>query len=222
MSMAAPRLFPRELLEQWHQTRKALSDDDVAGWKPLLDKYEISAVMIEPSDAPVTYGKLMQSPNWVPFYDDGRIVMFGRADAPATDLAFFKANKLDADLLAYRTTHPVAGAERPPNPTSWIDGVFQNRTLSRPQSRTESARRWLDGPLQEREKARARQPQPASGPGSLHPGDSGGTHGTRPQPRRLDCVPKTEGCLSLLDDPGKRDARRRSDHARKRGSHHEA
>ena len=25
----------------------------------------------------------MQSPNWVPFYDDGRIVMFGRADAPS-------------------------------------------------------------------------------------------------------------------------------------------
>ena len=88
-------LFPLGLLEEWHQTRKALSDDDVAVWKPLLDKYEISAVMVEPADAPVTYGKLLQSDNWVPFYDDGRIVMFGRADAPATDLAFFKANKLD-------------------------------------------------------------------------------------------------------------------------------
>ena len=75
----------------------------MAGWKPLLDKYEISAVMVEPSDAPATYRKLMQSQNWVPFYDDGRIVMFGRADAPATDLAFFKANKLDADLL--RVSH---------------------------------------------------------------------------------------------------------------------
>ena len=89
--------------------------------------------MIEPTDAPVTYQRLLHSPNWVPFYDDGRIVMFGRADAPATDLAFFKANKLDADLRAYHTTHPVTGAERPPNPTSWIDGVFQNRTFSRPQ-----------------------------------------------------------------------------------------
>jgi tetratricopeptide (TPR) repeat protein len=138
-------LFPSGLLEEWHQARKALSEDDVAGWKPLLDKYEVSAVMVEPADSPTTHRRLLQSPNWVPFYDDGRIVMFGRADAPATDLAFFKANKLDADLLAYHTNHPIAGAERPPNPTSWIDVVFQTRTLSRPQSRTESALRWLVG-----------------------------------------------------------------------------
>ena len=52
--------------------------------------------------SPVTYQRLMQSPNWVPFYDDGRIVMFGRADAPASDLAFFKANRLDPDLRAFR------------------------------------------------------------------------------------------------------------------------
>ena len=136
-------LFPLDLLEEWHRIRKALSEDDVPKWKPLLDKHQITAVMVEPIDAPLTYQRLFQSPNWVPFYDDGRIVMFGRADAPATDLAFFKANKLDADLRAYKTMHPIAGAERPPNPTTWIDGVFQNRTLSRPQARTESARRWL-------------------------------------------------------------------------------
>ena len=139
-------LFGKDLLEQWRKTRLALSEDNVAGWKPLLDKYDISAVMVEPADAPNTYRKLLQSPNWVPFYDDGRIVMFGRADAPAEDLAFFKANRLDADLRAYRTPHSVPGAERPPNPTSWIiDRIFQNRTLSRPQSRTESAKRWLLG-----------------------------------------------------------------------------
>src|SRR5262249_2510208 len=40
---------------------------------------------------------------------------------------------------------PIPGAERPPNPTSWMDDYFQNRTFSRPQSRTESARRWLEG-----------------------------------------------------------------------------
>ena len=138
-------LFGGDLLEQWRQTRLALSEDNVAGWKPLLDKYEISAVMVEPADAPNTHKRLLQSPNWVPFYDDGRIVMFGRADAPAEDLAFFKANKLDADLIVYQTPHLIPGAERPPNPTSWIDGIFQNRTFSRPQSRTESARRWLIG-----------------------------------------------------------------------------
>ncbi len=140
------RFFPQALLEKWHETRLALSEDDVASWKPLLDRYEISAVMIEPSDSRHTHARLLQSPNWVPFYDDGRIVMFGRADAPAGDLAFFKAHQLDAPLLAYKTRHPIAGSERPPTPTSWIDGVFQNRTFSRPQSRTESAARWLSPP----------------------------------------------------------------------------
>jgi tetratricopeptide (TPR) repeat protein len=143
------RLFPHELLEEWHKIRKALSEDDVPTWKPLLDKYQISAVMIEPIDAPLTYQRLFQSPNWVPFYDDGRIVMFGRADAPAKDLAFFKANKLDADLRLYKTMRPVPSSERPPNPTTWIDSVFQNRTSNRPQTRTESARRWLTGAVLE-------------------------------------------------------------------------
>ncbi len=135
------RLFPHARLEEWHAIRNALKDDDVAKWKPLLDRYEISAVMIEPAvvgGAPNTYRKLMRSPNWVPFYDDGRIVMFGRADATGTDLTFFNANKLDPELRAYRVTHPVANFERPPSATTWIDGVFQNRTFSRPQSRTES------------------------------------------------------------------------------------
>jgi len=140
------RLFPPGLLERWNETRKALSEDDIAIWKPLLDKYEISTVMIEAAEAPITYRRLMQSPRWIPFYDDGQIVMFGRSDAPASDLAFFKANWLDPDLRAFRTTHPVVGAERPPNPTSWIDDVFQNRTYSRLHSRTESARRWLQVP----------------------------------------------------------------------------
>jgi hypothetical protein len=85
----------------------------------------------------------MQSLNWIPFYDDGRVVMFGRADAPASDLAFFKENRLDADHLAYHKTRPVPSAPRPPNPTGWVDNIFQTRTFSRPQSRTESALRWL-------------------------------------------------------------------------------
>ncbi len=85
----------------------------------------------------------MHSLNWIPFYDDGRVVMFGRSDASPADLAYFKANRLDADHLAYRTTRPVVSAERPPNATTWIDNVFQNRTFSRPQSRTESSLRWL-------------------------------------------------------------------------------
>ena len=207
------RLFPRELLEEWHHIRKALSEDDVPTWKPLLDKYGINAVMVEPADAPVTHERLIHSPNWVPFYDDGRIVMFGRADAPAKDLEFFKANKLDADLLVYKTMHPIVSAERPPNPTSWIDGVFQNRTSSRPQSRTESARRWLEG-AGTGEMAAGRARTDAAGSRSLHHGDTRGAHGAGTQPRRLDRIPEAQGCLPLVDDPGGGHAGGNSDHAR--------
>ena len=138
-------LFPLELLEQWRETRKALGTDDKAVWKPLLDKYDISTIMIETEAAPLTYRKLMNSPHWIPFHDDGKIVMFGRSDAPASDVALFEANRLDPELRAFRTHHPVSGAERPPIQTTWIDDIFQTRTNSRPQSRTESSRRWLEG-----------------------------------------------------------------------------
>ena len=131
---------------QWEDTRKAISGDDVEAWKPLLDKYRISTIMIEAvyGGSPETYKRLMQSPNWVPFYDDGRIVMFGRADAPESDLAFFKVNRLDPDVRAYRAAQPVPGAERPPNPTSMIDTIFETRSQGRLHSRTQSARRWLN------------------------------------------------------------------------------
>jgi tetratricopeptide (TPR) repeat protein len=142
-----PRFFDQPILEEWNKVRNAIRDDDKEVWQPLLDKYHISAVMVEPAAgmAPITYRTLMESPNWIPFYDDGQITMFGRADAPASDLAVFKASKLDAGLQAFRTNHPIPGAERPPNPTTWMDDYFQSRTFSRPQSRTESARRWLEG-----------------------------------------------------------------------------
>jgi tetratricopeptide (TPR) repeat protein len=144
------RLFERKLLGKWNDTRKALSEDDKAVWAKLLDEYGITVVMIETESSlngsPITYRRLMQSTNWVPFYDDGRIVMFGRADAPASDLAFFKANRLDPDLRVYHSTRALVGAERPPNQTSWIDDVFQSRTYGRLQSRTDAARRWLEVP----------------------------------------------------------------------------
>ena len=38
-----------------------------------------------------------------PFYDDGAVVMFGRTDAPAADLAFFRSHRLNADTLAFHS-----------------------------------------------------------------------------------------------------------------------
>ncbi len=68
--------------------------------------------------------------------------MFGRADVK-NDVAFFEANRLDADAVAYKREKPIPAADRPPTPVNWIDNLFQTRTLSRPQPHNEAARRWL-------------------------------------------------------------------------------
>ena len=144
-------LFPRSVFEDWSKLRIALRDDDVEKWQPVLDQYKISAVMIQligdqRDNAPRTYSRLMNSPNWIPFYDDGAVVIFGRADAnaPAADVAYFKANRLDAAELVYKRPKPVPAWERPPTAT-WelVDSVFQNRLLNRPQPHTAAALRWL-------------------------------------------------------------------------------
>jgi tetratricopeptide (TPR) repeat protein len=136
-------LFPPILIEEWKNIRKALSSDDVPTWKPLLDQYQISAIMIEPTESPNTYSHLFQSPNWIPFYDDGRIVMFGRSDADPASVAIFKANRLEPDR-AYHVNRALPASPGPPGQTSWIDAIFQNRTYNRQQMRNESARRWLE------------------------------------------------------------------------------
>jgi tetratricopeptide (TPR) repeat protein len=138
-------LFPLDLLQQWHKTRKAISDDDMEAWKPLLDQYQISVVMIEPAGSPLTYNRLIQSQNWIPFYRDGRIVLFGRKDAAPSDVAVFKTNRLEPEWLAYHTSRPVPPAQGPPAASSWFDRIFQNNAASRPRTRTESARQWLTG-----------------------------------------------------------------------------
>ena len=142
-------LYPRDVLLAWDRLRKSIRDDQVDVWQPLLDEAKVSAVLLQPAGAegsPVTYARLLGSPNWVPFYDDGAVVMFGRADpkAPAADLAYFKANRLDAEELAFRRPRPVAPWERPPTPTyEPLDSIFKNRLLNRPQPHTDAARRWL-------------------------------------------------------------------------------
>ena len=112
--------------------------------------------------------------------------MFGRADAkaPAADLAYFQANRLDADALAYKRPRPVPPWERPPTPTyEPLDSIFQNRLLNRPQPHTEAARRWL------------RPADVAPGialparPGALPDGDPRGPRRALDQARRPDRVP---------------------------------
>ncbi len=132
----------RLLLEE---TRVALRDDAIERWKPILDRYEISAVMIQESSSPNTYRRLMQSPNWIPFYDDGGVILFGRADAPAADLAYFQGQRLDAEAIAYERAKPFPSFDRAPTPVGWMDEIFQHRSMARPQPHIEAGRRWLAG-----------------------------------------------------------------------------
>ncbi|MFO0892494.1 MAG: tetratricopeptide repeat protein [Isosphaeraceae bacterium] len=124
--------------------RNAIRDDDheppgrrtrQVRHQPRDDRFEL----------PRTYERLMQSVNWIPFYDDGRVVMFGRADAAEPDRTTFKNNRLEPELRAYRVSQPVPSVDRPPTPTTWIDDIFRNRLLGRPQAHTNSAVRWLQG-----------------------------------------------------------------------------
>jgi tetratricopeptide (TPR) repeat protein len=140
-------LFPLSVFEQLDKVRKAIMNDDIATWKPMLDEHNITAVMIEPygmQASPKTYETLMRSNNWIPFYDDGRVVMFGRSDAPASDLSVFKANQLDPDRVYRVVRRDMPTSASPPGQTSWIDEIFQNRTYQRPQMRNLSAQRWLE------------------------------------------------------------------------------
>ncbi len=150
-------LYPQSVYEEWRALRLNLRDDAIATWQPILDRLKVSVVMIQLSrdlnSAPNTYAKLWMSPNWIPFYDDGAVVMFGRADAKAlpSDLAYFKAHRLDAENLAYKKPTVVPAWERPPQPTSEvIDSIFQNRLLNRPQPHDDASARWLspvDAPI---------------------------------------------------------------------------
>ena len=139
-------LYPNEVRDQFEDLRKALRDDKVETWRPVLDAQKISAVMIQTAGAPLTYGKLMNSPNWTPFYDDGANVMFGRNDSSAipADVAYFQANRLDADALAYKRPKPVpAWLGTPRFVSEFVDRIFQNRLLGRTQPHVEAARHWL-------------------------------------------------------------------------------
>jgi tetratricopeptide (TPR) repeat protein len=154
-------VFSNDLVDQLQAARKALSTDDVAGWKPLLDKFEISAVIIDEANSPKTYQRLLQSPNWILFYDDGAVVLFGRADASAADVAFFRAHQLNAESLAFHQSRTVPPPENTPVPVSWIDQFYRNKFLREPQPHTNAALHWLQTQGGEDRSESGRLPDPA-------------------------------------------------------------
>lgn len=139
------RLFPAEIQLLHHELRNALRDDDESVWRPAFDRYNITAVMIDSESAVNTYARLMQSPAWIPFYDDGKVVMFGRSDAPEPDRTAFESTRLDPELRAYKTVTPPPKWDRPPMPVYWMDDIFQSRALTPPRHHNNAARRWLSG-----------------------------------------------------------------------------
>ena len=137
-------LFGPELFEKLDTVKKALRDDDIAVWKPILDEAKVSVVMLQPNSAEITYRTLSRSKNWIPFHDDGNTVLFGRADAAdKVDVEYFTANRLDPNVRAYQVAKPSAPVNRPPSPMTWMDTVFKARSLAAPQPHNDSARRWL-------------------------------------------------------------------------------
>ena len=141
-------LYTDEFRAEFDALRLALRDDDVATWRPILDRDEVSAVMLDVANAQRTYQRLIRSPNWILFYDDGNVVMFGRADAPAADLAYFQQNRHDPETLAYQHGRPIPSTDRLPRVVTsfdrlFYDKVFRYRYLVPPQPHVRSAARWL-------------------------------------------------------------------------------
>jgi tetratricopeptide (TPR) repeat protein len=151
-----PNAFPPSLRARLDELRKALKDDDITRWKPVLDEYHITAIMLDVAGSPYTYEQLRRSSNWVRFYDDGNVVMFGRSDAEDPDLAYFKDNQLDSEKLVYKTRRPLESTQHPPRVTMneaeslgakfdrLYDRIFQSASQTPPQPHVRAARRWME------------------------------------------------------------------------------
>lgn len=160
-------LFTNETIEDRDKLRAALRDDAMDTWKPMLDRYGVSAVMVQAMDtftereARLTLERLHRSPNWIPFYDDGTVAMFGRADAAGPDLAYFKSRILDADRIVYEMDDELPAFDRPPAFSSALDQVIASKTMALVQPHSQAAVRWLAPPGTPADNATPRLPSPA-------------------------------------------------------------
>ena len=141
------RLFSTSVRDELQTIRQGLIESDSAAWRPILDKYNISTIMVPTSTdagAERIYEAMKQSGDWVPFYDDGSVVLLGRADAPEPDLAYFEANRLEAPRLAFLSQRDVPSSDAIPSESAlWFDRVFQNRFTKTVQPHVWAAQRWL-------------------------------------------------------------------------------
>lgn len=138
-------LFPDALRQELRELRTALRKDDRARWSEILDKYDANTIMIAPRlrvDNEV-FRELIRNPLFVPFYDDGNAVLFGRVDRPSPDRDRFLGQRLDAERIVYREYDPLRNPERTPSPVNWMDQILRHRALEEPGPRVNAAMRWL-------------------------------------------------------------------------------
>ena len=149
-------VFPASLDAELRTVRRALVDDKGEQWKPILNHYKVDVVMLNVNPAQVqtlgdastrTFPVLMASKDWIPFYDDGNVALFGRADAPKEDLAFFEANRLEARLMAFRRESPIPQNAELPTKASRLEAYFRGRALMPMQPHARAAHRWLYPPV---------------------------------------------------------------------------
>lgn len=174
-----PLLHTAEDLAKVETLRTGLRDDPDTV-REFLDENGVSIVMVPVGytvapkrfqtvprvevQATRTYRNLMLNPNFLPFYDDGNVVMFGRTreiwvpifdpiDVAAVlpgpvstlDARFFAANRLDPEIIVYSRNEVIPTTPRPPASVSAnIDSFFIRRFLRASNPRVFAASRHLN------------------------------------------------------------------------------
>ena len=159
-------LFRGEVEMEVNTLRKALAQNATEIWKKILNERGVSVLMVSPRtavDQPVYLGLKKASDAWILFHDDGNAALFGRVDADAADLKYFKEHRLDADDIVYRRQEPIRLTFEPPSEVSWIDDYYRLRALTPTQPHVAVAIRWLklDEPEESASQSPRRLPTPA-------------------------------------------------------------
>ncbi len=140
-------VFPDSLREVHQEMQDALAKGDRQTWAPMLDEYGITVVMVSPRANRKVFDAIRRSPFWVPFFDGGNAVLFGRVDKETPDQTVFLDSRLDAEKLAYGRNDPLPDPIRVPTPTGFLDRAFRSRAMGGPPAPVQAGQRWLVDPV---------------------------------------------------------------------------
>ncbi len=192
-------LYPRSVFDDWEELRRDIRDDLPEKWRPALDRAKVSVVMLQVAGAPLTYARLMTSPNWVPFHDDGddRPLRPGRRRGAGRRRRLLQGQPARRRRPGLRQAQgdPVLGA------AADADLGADRRDLPEPPAQPPPAPHRGRPALAEPGQPGARGPLPAR-PGPLHHGDPRGQDRPVVQARRLQRLPAPDRRLSAPDRPG--------------------